>query len=110
MCLDTSPIHHHDIGPGLEGLRHIVGDIERGDIPLSEVGDEPLENGVFKIRIEAGEGLIEQQHPRLGRQGTRQSDTLLLASGKIARRPTGKMAGLKKCQHLRDPLGGRPRG
>ena len=58
-----------------------MGDQQRRHL----LGVEDLGHGVQQpqpgFQIEAGEGLVEQQHPRTRRQRPRQRDPLLLSSG-----------------------------
>ena len=83
--LDPALVHDHH----LVGQRHRfflrMGHVHEGEaqllLPTPELGAHlhPQE------RIERRQRLIQQQHPRLGHQGTRQCDPLLLAAGQFGR-------------------------
>ncbi len=74
--------HHCDAVAERESLGLIVRDEERCHAELLEQCTEVLEQPLSKRAIERAERLVEEQHARLRRERSCESDALLLAAGK----------------------------
>ena len=63
----------------------VVGDEDRGELPpLPELQHQGLELHA-RQRVHGAEGLVEQQHLRIGGKRPRDGDTLLHAAGELPR-------------------------
>ena len=60
-----------------------MGDDHGGDVHLAVQIAQPGPQLLAHLGIEGAEGFIEQQHPRLNRQGPGQGDPLALATGEL---------------------------
>jgi hypothetical protein len=81
-------------------VRHEHG---RDADPLDDVA-ELASRPLAQRRIEIRQGLVEQQHARLGRQGARQGDALLLAARELVHLPpleTGEIDQRQRRRYLR---------
>jgi len=81
--LDRALVHHHDAVGHRERLFLVVGDHDRGDAQAALELPDLVAQVHAHLRVERGEGLVEQQEPRRGRQRARQRDPLLLAAGEL---------------------------
>jgi len=91
--------HAHHIGHG-EGLvlvvRHHHGGGLRGLEDIAHFASQPF----AQRHVQVGEGLVEQQHLGLGRQGTSQGHALLLPAGELMRMAVGHVGQAHDVQHL----------
>ncbi len=80
--------YHHLVAES-DGLLDVVGDEQHR---LVQLGLQPqqllLEPGTHH-RVDGAERLVHQQHRRVGGQGARHADALLLAAGQLERVPLG---------------------
>ena len=85
-------IHDHDPIRDGKGLGLVVGDIDRSlASPALQVEDRVLQ-GIAEVLVERREGLVEEQHARVGGEDSRQRDALLLATRELGRE-TGAVTG-----------------
>ena len=81
--LDAALVHHHDPVGHLHGLLLVVGHDHGGHVHLVVEVAQPSPQLLAHLGIEGAEGLIEQQHPGLHRQGPGQGHPLALAAGEL---------------------------
>ena len=76
---------HGDAIGKKDRLLDVVGDEDRGELPpLPELQHQGLEFHA-RQRVHGAEGLVEQQHLRIGGKRPRDGDTLLHAAGELPR-------------------------
>ena len=86
--------HHHPLGQA-HHQAHVVLDQEHGDAHLVDAADQVGQRFLLQA-VEAGRRFVQQQQPRLGRQGAGDGEQPLLAEGQgcgavssaLAPRPT----------------------
>ncbi len=76
---DPAAPHHRDRVRERQGLDPVVGHIDGGDRKLREKTPQLLARLLAELGVQVGEGLVEEDHLRLGNQGPGQGDALLLA-------------------------------
>ncbi len=83
--LDPALVHHHDPVRDGERLVLVMGNVDRGDPePLLHFPDfHPYLNP--ELRVQVGQRLVEEQNVRLGHDGPRQRDPLLLSARELTR-------------------------
>ncbi len=84
------------------GEAHLVGDADHGEAVIHQRADD-LQHLTHHFRIERAGGLVEQHDRRLHRQGAGDCDPLLLAAGKIGRKPVRAVGEADTLQQLRRP-------
>ena len=85
FLLHGAAFQHHDaVGDG-QRVAGVVGDEEGGGAALLEDGPRFVADGLAQAGVEAAEGLVEQQHPRVGREGAGEGDALAFAAGEFVR-------------------------
>jgi hypothetical protein len=106
---DASVFHHqHALGEGehlLAAVRHQHYGNRVSRVPGAQVGHQAGASG----SVEAGERLVEQQHPRTRDQRARQGDALPLTAGKHAGAAPQQRHDAERFRDRRDslvPLGG----
>src|ERR1700733_11762875 len=86
--------------PQCEHFGAIVGNVE----DRNSVCFVPLEQVFYKsglsVRVERGQGLVQQQDRRLSDQRTRQRHPLLFAAGNLSGEPAAQVPDLKRFQDL----------
>ncbi len=98
--LDAALGHDHDrVGDG-DRLELGVGDVDEGDAELLLHATQLAAHAQAQIFIEGGERLVEQQHARIGDQGARQCNALLLAARELGRQAVGELLELHLGQQL----------
>jgi hypothetical protein len=106
-CLDhRAPPQHDRVVGELPDHREVVGDQQVGDAGgVADVGEQVEDLGLDRD-VKGRHGLIQDQHPGLGGQRTRDRYPLPLAAGKRPRQRAG-LPCVKTGQpgQLRDPLG-----
>ena len=89
---DASVVQDDDAGREGGGFAAVMGDVQCGDPVVGEqiadVGDELF----AAILVVSGDGVVVQQQPRGGGQGTRYGDALPLATGQAASLAVGEMS------------------
>jgi hypothetical protein len=97
---DLAVLHDGDLVGDRHRLGLVVGDIEgRGAAGLLHVADQPA-HVVTQAGVEIGQGLVEQQEPRLDDQRAGQRHALLLAARQLARQAVLEPDKLHLLEHL----------
>ena len=111
--LDPPLVHHGDDVGDAQRLLLVVGDEDGGDALRREDLARLLAHLLAQARVEVGERLVEQDRARLGDQGPRQGDALLLAAGELVRVTAAEPRQPDGREHRLDPVerrgGGRGR-
>jgi hypothetical protein len=95
---------HDDVVAECVHLAQVVGHEDGGEVePASKRGDFTPQHRPQR-RIERGERLIEQQHPRFGRQRARQRHALLLPTGHLPRLSVRQILKRQHGEQLGDAL------
>jgi hypothetical protein len=98
-------IKEHGNGVGKrKRLGLIVGNEERGELKGIMQGAHQCPHLLAQGFVETGEGLVQQEQTGTHRQGSRQGNTLLLPSRKLAYPTRLHAFELHPCQHLLDHL------
>ncbi len=107
--LDAAVVHHHHgVGQG-HGLLLRVRDVDEGQAQFLLPAPQLRAHLHAQEGVERGQGLVEQQHARLGDERARQRHALLLPAGEFARLALGQVAhGDALQQVLRAPVALRP--
>ena len=79
-CLRNAAVlhHHHHVGHG-NGLELCVCHVNKGNAKLLLQAPQLPPHLQAQKLIQRGQGLVQQEHPRIGDQRPRQGDALLLA-------------------------------
>ena len=101
---DPAAPHHRDRVRERQGLDPVVGHIDGGDRKLREKAPQLLARLLAELGVQVGEGLVEEDHLRLGDQGPGQGDALLLAAAELRRRPVLEPVELDEMERLGDLL------
>ena len=96
--------HHHLVAHALHVVEQ-VGGHERRDAEAGEPADEG-EHLLAADRVEAGGGLVEQHHLRVGDDGLGQLRALAHARREAADRPEPSLVQADEVEHLRGALAG----
>lgn len=96
-------LQHSHPATQVEGLLLLVGDEDGGDPDPPDRFLELPAGALAQGRVEVREGLVEQQHPRLGRQRPRQGHALLLAAGELGDTTALEACEVDQLQHLAHP-------
>jgi hypothetical protein len=80
---------------------HVVLDDQEGVALLAELV-EVVQQARFERRVDPGERLVEQEHVRVGQQGTREFEELALAPREVARALLGEVVDVEELQGLPD--------
>ncbi len=84
--LGHAAVEHHRDPVGEHGrLLLIVGDDHGGDLEVTLHIQDQLTHAVAQVGVEAGQRLVEEQHPRLDDQRPGESDPLALPTGQLLR-------------------------
>ena len=79
----TSMVHHDDAAHIVRHILHAVGDQHNGHSRLFPERGDLSQNLVPALRIQAGSGLVQDQHIRFHCQDSRDSHSPLLSAGQI---------------------------
>ena len=80
---DLAGVHHRDPVGDVGDHREVVGDVERADaVGAAQLGHR-VEHHLLGGDVEAGGGLVEDQHLGLRQEGHRQRDALHLAAREL---------------------------
>jgi hypothetical protein len=101
--LDPSCIQDGNPVGEVERLRLVVRDEDRGDLQFSLQCTKPFAQLGTHLGVERPERLVEQQHPRIDRQGTGKSGALTLAARELRRKPGAEPGKLHQVEQLLDP-------
>ena len=101
---DPALVHDRDVIGHEHGLFGVVGDHQGGDAGFLEQAEGVLADLEAQVHVQVGEGLVQQQHPGLRRQGAEQGDTLLLAARQGMGVGVGKTGHVGTGQGLARPL------
>jgi hypothetical protein len=97
---------HRDPVADLDGLVEVVGDEDDGLAQLALEADQLVLEVVSGDGVDGAERLVHQQHRRVGGQGARHPDPLLLAAGELARVAAVELGRLQahQVEHLLHPV------
>ena len=100
--LDLALVDDGDDVGDAERLLLVVGDEDRGQLLLGEDLAHLFAHPRPQAGVEVGEGLVEEQRPRLGDQRPRQRHPLLLAAGELVRVALAEAAEADRLQRRGD--------
>ena len=104
--LDDPPrAHHANAIAEREGLGLVVRDVDRGRPELVEDAAEVVEEPIAQPAIERSERLVQQEDARLGSEGARECDPLLLAARQRSDGATLESGEPDELQELARPRG-----
>ena len=103
--LDQAVLHHDETVGDRHGLELVVRHEDRRDVkPLLELPDL-LAHHEPEVRIEVGEGLVEQQDLRFETERPGKGDALLLAAGELVDHPIAERPQFDHIEEFLDPGG-----
>ena len=102
--LDAALAHDHDPVRHGQGLLLVVGDEDGGDAEGALQRLQLVAQSDAHLGVERGQGLVEQQQLRPGRERAGQRHALLLAAGDLVGIAVGEGAELHDVQHGGDAL------
>ena len=77
-----------------------------GHVHLVVQPAQPVPQLLAHLGVERAERLVQQQHPRLGRQRPGQRHPLPLAAGQLGGQPVGELLQVHQLEQLAHPCGG----
>ena len=106
--LDLALVHDHDPVAHLERLLLVVGHEDAGDPDLVVQPAQPAAQLLAHLRVQGAEGLVEEQHLGLHRQGAGQGHALALAAGELRGVAVAQPVELHQLQEVGDLRSGSP--
>ena len=96
--LDAALVHDHDAVGHLERLLLVVGHEDAGEADLVVQPPQPAAQLLADLGVERAEGLVEEEHARLDREGAGEGDALALAAGELRGQAVGEPVELDHAQ------------
>ena len=98
--LDYGVVHHHHLVGQRQRLVLAVGDVDEGDAQLALHRLQLGPHADAQEGVQRRKRFVQQQNPRLGDQGSRQRDALLLPARQLRRQPFGQVAHIDQLQQF----------
>jgi hypothetical protein len=86
---DEPEVHDRDLIGHLPDHRQVVGDEQVGQAPFALQVAQQIEDAGLDAHVQRGDRLVQDQDPRLQRQGPGDADTLALPAGELGREADG---------------------
>jgi len=102
--LDAPLAHDHDPVRELQGLFLVVGHEHRRVARLVVDLAQPPAQLLADLGVQGAEGFVEQENPRLDRQGARKGHPLTLSAGQLGRKPVFEPRQLHELQQLQHAI------
>jgi hypothetical protein len=102
--LDAALVHDHDAVGDLERLFDVVRDEDGGDVDLVVQPPQPLPQLLAHLGVQRPEGLVQQQHLGLDREGAREGHALALAARELRGIAVPQRVELHQAQQVVDAL------